>query len=54
MSATGVDGTTLGLQNDANYGIAGRGVLFDWAGWAEATGLDFDAFSVCTTCFVHR
>lgn len=46
MSAAGVDGTTLGLQNDASYGIAGRGVLFDWASWAGSTGLEYSAFSV--------
>jgi len=45
MSAAGVDGATLGLQNDASYGIAGRGVLFDWASWAESTGLEYSAFS---------
>ncbi|KAF5374255.1 hypothetical protein D9758_004705 [Tetrapyrgos nigripes] len=36
---------TLGIQNAAQKGIAGRGVLLDWAGWKESKNETFDAFS---------
>ncbi|KAK7047148.1 hypothetical protein VNI00_006813 [Paramarasmius palmivorus] len=36
---------TLGIQNTAQKGIAGRAVLFDWAGWKESLGENYDAFS---------
>jgi hypothetical protein len=45
LSPEQVDGPTLGLQNSATYGIAGKGVLFDWAGWMESTGQNYSAFS---------
>ncbi|KAF5373101.1 hypothetical protein D9758_001458 [Tetrapyrgos nigripes] len=41
FSAEGI--TTLGIQNAANKGIAGRGVLLDWAGWMESRNESFDA-----------
>jgi hypothetical protein len=37
--------TVLGLQQAAERGIAGRGVLLDFAGWATTQGLNFSAFS---------
>ena len=46
VGAEGVNGPTLGLQNDANYGIAGKAVLFDWAGWMDSKGSKYDPFSV--------
>ncbi|KIK58412.1 hypothetical protein GYMLUDRAFT_45305 [Collybiopsis luxurians FD-317 M1] len=36
---------TLGIQNAAQKGIAGRGVLLDWAGWKESRNETFDVFS---------
>ncbi|KAI1122385.1 hypothetical protein F5Y10DRAFT_75973 [Nemania abortiva] len=39
---------TLGLQVSAEKGIAVRGVLFDYAGWMDATNQTFDAFSETT------
>ncbi|KAF5343551.1 hypothetical protein D9758_012938 [Tetrapyrgos nigripes] len=36
---------TLGIQNAANKGIAGRAVLLDWAGWMESKNATFDVFS---------
>ncbi|KAI8944680.1 hypothetical protein F4801DRAFT_599402 [Xylaria longipes] len=36
---------TLGLQVAAEKGIAVRAVLFDFAGWMDATNQTFDAFS---------
>lgn len=38
--------TVLGIQQAAEKGIAGRGVLLDWAGWAESQGILYDAFTV--------
>ena len=35
----------LGLQQAAVRGIAGRGVMLDFAGWAATQGLNFSAFS---------
>ncbi|KAJ7441131.1 hypothetical protein FB451DRAFT_1106260 [Mycena latifolia] len=37
--------STLGIQNAAQKGIAGRGVLLDWGGWMESKNASFDAFS---------
>ncbi|THU80159.1 hypothetical protein K435DRAFT_972867 [Dendrothele bispora CBS 962.96] len=36
---------TLGIQNAAQKGIAGRGVLLDWGGWKESRNETFDALS---------
>ncbi|KAE9384397.1 hypothetical protein BT96DRAFT_892486 [Gymnopus androsaceus JB14] len=36
--------TTLGIHNAANKGIAGRGVLLDWAGWKESKNETYQAF----------
>ena len=36
--------TVLGIQEAAQFGIAGRGVLLDWAGWAATQNITFDAF----------
>ncbi|KAF7364348.1 hypothetical protein MSAN_01095100 [Mycena sanguinolenta] len=36
---------TLGIQNTAEKGIAGRGILLDWAGWMESKNASFDVFS---------
>ena len=38
--------TVLGIQQAAQKGIAGRGVLLDYAGWAEANGVNISAFTV--------
>ncbi|KAI1270324.1 putative cyclase-domain-containing protein [Xylariaceae sp. FL1019] len=35
----------LGVHGMARKTITGRGVLLDWASWAEARGLKYDAFS---------
>lgn len=43
MSPTKV--TTLGMQNSAQKGIAGRAILLDWAGWMDSQNLTFSAFS---------
>jgi hypothetical protein len=37
--------TVLGIQQAAQKGIAGRAVLLDWAGYADAHNIKFDAFS---------
>ncbi|TVY82765.1 hypothetical protein LSUE1_G003291 [Lachnellula suecica] len=37
--------TVLGIQQAAEKGIAGRGVLLDWVGWAESEGIVYDAFT---------
>jgi hypothetical protein len=36
----------LGIQQAAQKGIAGRGVLLDFAGWAEVKNISYSAFSV--------
>lgn len=41
--------TVLGIQMSAQKGIAGRGVLLDWAGWMEATNQSYAAFNVNLT-----
>ncbi|KAK6984018.1 hypothetical protein R3P38DRAFT_3232827 [Favolaschia claudopus] len=46
VSAEGT--TVLGIQNAAQKGIAGRGVLLDWAGWMESKNTTFDVFSNTT------
>ncbi|KAJ4467225.1 hypothetical protein J3R30DRAFT_3309519 [Lentinula aciculospora] len=35
---------TLGIQNSAQKGIAGRGVLLDWAGWKESKNETYQSF----------
>ena len=40
--------TVLGIQMSAQKGIAGRGVLLDWAGWAESQNMTYDPFSAYT------
>ncbi|KAF2178724.1 hypothetical protein K469DRAFT_598540 [Zopfia rhizophila CBS 207.26] len=37
--------TRIGLQYWAKEGIAGRGVLIDYASWAEKKGIEYSAFS---------
>jgi hypothetical protein len=37
--------TRLGIQQAAQKGIAGRGVLLDWAEYAEASNISYDAFA---------
>ncbi|KAJ7214043.1 hypothetical protein GGX14DRAFT_444880 [Mycena pura] len=37
--------STLGIQNTAEKGIAGRGILLDWAGWMESKNASFDVFN---------
>ncbi|KAJ7018906.1 hypothetical protein C8F04DRAFT_357866 [Mycena alexandri] len=37
--------STLGIQNAAQKGITGRGILLDWAGWMESKKASFDAFA---------
>lgn len=37
--------TVLGIQQAAQKGIAGRAVLLDWAGYADAHNITYDAFS---------
>lgn len=37
--------TVLGIQQAAQKGIAGRGVLLDYAGWAEAHNITVNAFT---------
>ncbi|KAJ7764266.1 hypothetical protein B0H16DRAFT_442476 [Mycena metata] len=37
--------STLGIQNAAQKGIAGRGILLDWAGWMESKNASFNAFA---------
>jgi kynurenine formamidase len=36
--------TRIGLQHWAKEGIAGRGVLIDYAGWAEKKGIEYSTF----------
>ncbi|ESK83624.1 hypothetical protein Moror_12034 [Moniliophthora roreri MCA 2997] len=36
---------TLGIQNTAQKGIAGRAILLDWAGWKDSRGEVYDVFS---------
>jgi hypothetical protein len=36
----------LGIQQAAQKGIAGRGVLLDFAGWAEVKNISYSAFAV--------
>lgn len=36
----------LGIQQAAQKGIAGRGVLLDWAGWVETQNITYSAFTV--------
>ncbi|KAK7438389.1 hypothetical protein VKT23_018003 [Stygiomarasmius scandens] len=43
FSAEGIN--TLGIQNTAQKGIAGRGVLLDWAGWMDSINASFDALT---------
>ncbi|THU92144.1 hypothetical protein K435DRAFT_726515 [Dendrothele bispora CBS 962.96] len=43
FAAEGVN--NLGIQNAASKGIAGRGVLLDWAGWMESRNASFDTLS---------
>ncbi|THV01383.1 hypothetical protein K435DRAFT_853802 [Dendrothele bispora CBS 962.96] len=43
FSAEGVN--TLGIQNAAEKGIAGRAVLLDWAGWMESRNEPFDTLT---------
>lgn len=38
----------LGIQEAAQKGIAGRGVLLDFAGWAEAQNITYNAFASST------
>ena len=38
--------SVLGIQQAAQKGIAGRGVLLDWAGWAETQNISYSAFAV--------
>ncbi|KAJ7487033.1 hypothetical protein FB451DRAFT_1363175 [Mycena latifolia] len=40
--------STLGIQNAAQKGIAGRGVLLDWGGWMESKNVTYDAFTAIT------
>ncbi|KAJ7861422.1 hypothetical protein B0H14DRAFT_2742239 [Mycena olivaceomarginata] len=40
--------TTLGIQNAAQKGIAGRGILLDWAGWMDSKNASYDAFNDTT------
>ncbi|KAJ7905876.1 hypothetical protein B0H13DRAFT_2508468 [Mycena leptocephala] len=40
--------STLGIQNSAQKGVAGRGVLLDWGGWMESKNVSFDAFTAIT------
>ncbi|KAF7341161.1 putative cyclase [Mycena venus] len=37
--------STLGVQNAAQKGIAGRGILLDWARWMDSKNATFDAFN---------
>ena len=37
--------TVLGIQTAARKGIAGRGILLDWARWMDARNEEIDAFS---------
>ncbi|KAJ7136739.1 hypothetical protein C8R44DRAFT_868861 [Mycena epipterygia] len=37
--------STLGIQNAAQKGVAGRGVLLDWGGWMESKNASFNAFT---------
>lgn len=39
-------GDRIGLQHWAREGIAGRGVLLDYASWAERKGLQYSTFSL--------
>jgi len=39
---TGKEGTRNGIEHWARRGIAGRGVLIDFARWAKENGIDFD------------
>lgn len=36
----------LGIQQAAEKGIAGRGVLLDYKGWKDSTNESFDPFTV--------
>lgn len=46
VDASGAATSTLGIQNIARKGgICGRGVLLDWATWAQRQGKQFDPFS---------
>jgi hypothetical protein len=38
--------SVLGIQQAAQKGMAGRGVLLDWAGWAETQNITYSAFAV--------
>ncbi|KAJ7190087.1 hypothetical protein GGX14DRAFT_606520 [Mycena pura] len=40
--------STLGIQNAAQKGIAGRGILLDWARWMDSKHATFDAFNATT------
>ncbi|KAJ7311680.1 hypothetical protein DFH08DRAFT_1045022 [Mycena albidolilacea] len=44
---------TLGIQNAAQKGIAGRGILLDWAGWMDSKNASFDAFNATTISTVE-
>ena len=35
---------TIGIQNTAQKGIVGRGVLLDWADYAKRKGIEYDPF----------
>ncbi|KAJ6543550.1 hypothetical protein DFH09DRAFT_1173341 [Mycena vulgaris] len=45
--------STLGIQNAAQKGVAGRGVLLDWAGWMESKNSSFDVFTATTISSVE-
>jgi hypothetical protein len=34
------------VSDTAEKGIAGRGILLDWAGWMESKNASFDVFNV--------
>lgn len=38
--------TRIGMQHWARQGIAGRGVLIDYASWAEKRGISYSTFSL--------
>jgi hypothetical protein len=37
------------FSDTAEKGIAGRGILLDWAGWMESKNASFDVFNVRST-----
>ncbi|KAJ7136749.1 hypothetical protein C8R44DRAFT_868869 [Mycena epipterygia] len=40
-----VGSSTLRIQNSAQKGIAGRGVLLDWGAWMDSKNTSYDAFT---------